>query len=172
MAAKASHAAASRRAQNPVADRRRPSQAMTARHVRGERAELKTTAARASRSAGTAAGRLASVSTPGSDGRNAAHSPPSVPPITSSPTVTLPRVRGLMAQVRRRIAPGRYAAAGAGQPRDTQPAAAELAAWVPGRSVDLCLCKTPGQDRLAALLLLARCVTGDNHCPISTRPSC
>jgi hypothetical protein len=127
-----------------------------ARNVRGERAELKTTAARASRSAGTAAGRLASVSTPGSDGRNAAHSPPSVPPMTSSPTVTLPRVRGLMAQVRRRISPGRYAAAGAGQPRDTQQAAAELAAWVPGRSVDLCLCKTPGQDRLAALLLLAR----------------
>jgi uncharacterized protein (DUF3084 family) len=98
-----------------VADRRRPSQTITAPQVRGERAALKTTAARASRSAGTAAGRLASVSTPGSDGRNAAHNPPSVPPITSSPNVTLPHVRGLMAQVRRRISPGRYAAAGPGQ---------------------------------------------------------
>ena len=49
-------------------------------------------------------------------------------------------------------------------------AGADCRRTLPG--VDLCLCKTPGQGRLAALLLLARCVTGDNHCPISTRPSC
>jgi len=93
---------------------------MTARQVRGERAALKTTVARSSRSARTAAGRRACVS-PGSDGGNAAHRPASVPPITSSPNMSLPHVRGLMAQARPRISHGRYAAAGPGQQkRDTR----------------------------------------------------